>query len=65
MRAALQRCGVAVAVVPGDVFFEAALSGAKPRPVREASAVVRPADADLAAAADVLNGASRVTILAG
>jgi pyruvate dehydrogenase (quinone) len=65
MRAALQRRGVGVVVVPGDLFFEDAPSGATSRPVREASAVVRPTDADLAAAADVLNAASRVTILAG
>jgi pyruvate dehydrogenase (quinone) len=65
MRSALQRGGVAVIVVPGDLFFEDAPSGAKPRPVREASAAVRPAETDLAAAADVLNGASRVTLLAG
>ncbi len=65
MRAALQRRGVAVVVVPGEVFLEDAPSGAKPQPVRLASAVVRPADADLSAAASVLNGASRVTILAG
>ena len=65
MRAALQRSGVAVVVVPGEVFLDDAPSGAKPGPVREAAAVIRPADADLAAAADALNGASRVTILAG
>jgi len=65
MRAALQRRGVAVVVVPGDVFFEDAPSGATSLPVRVASAAVTPTDTNLAAAADVLNGAGRVTILAG
>jgi len=65
MRAALQRRGVAVVVVPGEVFVEAAAAGAQARPVRAAAAVIKPADADLAAAADLLNGARRVTILAG
>ncbi len=65
MRAALQRGGVAVLVVPGEVFLAEAPSGADPVPVREARAVVRPDDESLAAAAQVLNAASRVTILAG
>ncbi len=65
MRAALQRDGVAVVVVPGEIFVEAAPASAKARAVRAASAVIKPAEAELAAAADVLNAASRVTILAG
>jgi len=65
MRAALQRRGVAVVVVPGDVFLHEAPRGAKPSPVRAASAVVRPDDESLVAAAQVLNAANRVTILAG
>jgi len=65
MRMALQRRGVAVVVVPGDVFFHEAPRGAEPSPVRAASAVVRPDDESLTAAAQVLNAANRVTILAG
>ena len=65
MRAALQRSGVAVVVVPGEVFFEEAPAGARARPIRAGKAVVKPGDADLAAAVDVLDAASRVTILAG
>ena len=65
MRAALQRDGVAVVVVPGEVFLADAPSGARPAPVRAASSVTRPAKSSLAAAAEVLNLASRVTILAG
>ena len=65
MRAALERGGVAVVVIPGGVFFADAPSGAMTTPVRKAASVIRPADAPLAAAAEVLNGASRVSILAG
>ena len=64
MRSALQRGGVAVVVVPGEVFLDEA-GAAKVTPVRPAAAVIRPADSSLAAAADVLNAADRVTILAG
>jgi pyruvate dehydrogenase (quinone) len=65
MRMALQRRGVAVVVVPGDVFFHEAPRRAEPSPVRAAPAVVRPDDESLTAAAQVLNAANRVTILAG
>src|SRR5450432_2197423 len=65
MRAALERGGVAVVVIPGGVFYADAPSGATMTPVRKAASVIRPADAPLAAAAQVLNGASRVAILAG
>ena len=64
MRSALQRGGVAVVVVPGEVFLDEA-GAARVTPVRPAAAVIRPADSSLVAAADVLNAADRVTILAG
>jgi pyruvate dehydrogenase (quinone) len=65
MRAAVQRRGVAVVVVPGEVFLADAPRDARPVAVRPATAVIRPGDASLADAARVLNGAGRVTILAG
>jgi pyruvate dehydrogenase (quinone) len=65
MRAALQRGGVAVVVIPGEVFLTEAPADAKPVPVRAVSPVIRPDERSLAAAAEVLNAASRVTILAG
>ena len=65
MRAALQRRGVAVVVVPGEVFLADAPRGAQPARVRAVSPVVRPDQESLAAAAQVLNAAGRVTILAG
>jgi pyruvate dehydrogenase (quinone) len=65
MRAALARGGVGVVVVPGDVFLADAPAGSKAVPIRAASPVVRPQPESLTAAADVLNAASAVTILAG
>jgi pyruvate dehydrogenase (quinone) len=65
MRAAVQRRGVAVVVVPGEVFLADAPRDARPVAVRPATAVIRPGDASLADAARVLNAAGRVTILAG
>jgi pyruvate dehydrogenase (quinone) len=65
MRAALQRGGVGVVVVPGEVFLAEAPHGAKPAAVRPVSPVMRPDEQSLAAAAQVLNAAHRVTILAG
>jgi pyruvate dehydrogenase (quinone) len=65
MRAALQRRGVGVVVIPGDLFLAAAPRGTQPARVRAVSPVMRPAQESLAAAAQVLNAAGRVTILAG
>jgi pyruvate dehydrogenase (quinone) len=65
MRAALQQGGAGVVVIPGEAFFADAPAHAKPVPVRAVPAIVRPDEASLAAAAEVLNAAGRVTILAG
>src|SRR5580692_6286726 len=65
MRAALARGGVGVVVVPGEVFLADAPAGPDPHPILATSSVVRPDEESLAAAAQVLNNASRVTILAG
>jgi len=65
MRAALARGGVAVLVVPGDVLLADAPKGAEAVPIRATASVIRPDDGSLRAAADVLNAAGTVTILAG
>ncbi|MEV0719009.1 ubiquinone-dependent pyruvate dehydrogenase [Asanoa sp. NPDC050611] len=65
MRAAVQRRGVAVLVIPGEIFLADAGTARWPGAVRRADAVIRPDDAALAAAADVLKRAERVTVLAG
>src|ERR1700737_2536800 len=53
MRAALQRRGVAVVVIPGEVFLADAPDGAQPARLRAVSPVVRPDQESLAAAAQV------------
>ena len=66
MRHALERSGVAVLVVPGEIFLHARRARApRGRASGRAASVIRPADDALAAAAEVLNAAERVTILAG
>ncbi len=65
MRAALARGGVAVVVVPGEVFLADAPAGPDPVAIRATSPIVRPDEESLAAAAQVLNHAGTVTILAG
>ncbi|MEU4421064.1 ubiquinone-dependent pyruvate dehydrogenase [Actinoplanes sp. NPDC024001] len=65
MRSAIERRGVAVIVVPGELFRDRAPSGTRVHAIRPAVSARVPGDADLAAAAEILNGAGRVTILAG
>lgn len=65
MRSALEYRGVAVVVIPGEVFLSDSPAGWTVRPVRKTESVIRPSDRSLAAAAEVLNRSGRVTILAG
>ncbi len=65
MRSALARGGVAVVVVPGEVFLDSEPAEAKATPIRATPPVIRPDQRSLAAAAELLNSASRVTVLAG
>ena len=65
MRAALEQRGVAVLVIPGELFLADAVTTSLPHPVLGTSSHVRPDDAALARAADVLNNAKRVAILGG
>jgi pyruvate dehydrogenase (quinone) len=64
MRSAVEQQGVAVVVVPGEVFQHSA-SSSTVTTVRRTTPIVCPSGDELAAAAKVLNGAERVTILAG
>src|SRR5262249_56414253 len=52
-------------VTRGTLFSADARRGARAVPTRPAPPVIRPDDASLTAAAEVLNSAHRVTILAG
>jgi pyruvate dehydrogenase (quinone) len=65
VRTAVERRGVAVLVVPGDVLLQTADAEWSAAAIRPSRTVARPGDAELDAAADALNRAGRVTILAG
>jgi pyruvate dehydrogenase (quinone) len=65
MRAAIERRGVAVLVVPGDVLETEAPKMATRPAIRRTQTVSRPDDAALDAAAAAINGAERPAILAG
>jgi pyruvate dehydrogenase (quinone) len=66
MRAAIEENGVAVVVVPGEIFLaQAPESGWLARAVEPTRSVIRPDDASLRRAADILNAAENVTILGG
>jgi pyruvate dehydrogenase (quinone) len=65
MRTAVEKRGVAVVVVPGDVFFQDAPDRRPTAPIVATRSTVLPDTAALASAADILNGAKKVTILAG
>jgi pyruvate dehydrogenase (quinone) len=65
VRTALEKRGVAVLVIPGDLLVA---RGPRPRAIttiRRTSSVIRPSDGELEAAARALDAAERVTILAG
>ncbi|MFG6401120.1 ubiquinone-dependent pyruvate dehydrogenase [Microbacterium sp. P04] len=65
MRNAVEKQGVAVVIVPGDVFFAPAPHRRPTAPIRATQPRVLPAAAELQAAASMLNAAEKVTILAG
>ncbi len=66
MRAAVEESGVAVVVIPGEIFLQRAdASGFLARAIAPTRSVVRPDDESLGQAAEILNGAEAVTILAG
>ncbi|MFI2486602.1 ubiquinone-dependent pyruvate dehydrogenase [Promicromonospora kroppenstedtii] len=65
MRTAVEKRGVAVVVVPGEIFLADNVGRRKSAPIRAAQPVVRPGEHELGIAAQILNEAKRVTILGG
>lgn len=65
MRTAVEKRGVAVVVIPGEIFLAESAGRKKSAPIRAAQTVVRPRDAELRQAAEILNSAKKVTILGG
>ncbi|MCZ4550942.1 ubiquinone-dependent pyruvate dehydrogenase [Gordonia rubripertincta] len=65
MRTAIEKRGVAVVVIPGEIFLQKS-SGRRPSaPIRHIPRITRPTDEGLREAAAVLNSAEKVTILGG
>jgi pyruvate dehydrogenase (quinone) len=66
MRAAVEENGVAVVVVPGEIFLHRMdETGWTSRPIVPATSLVRPDDDSLRHAASILNEGSRISILGG
>ena len=65
IRTAVEKRDVAVLVIPGDVLLTQIDRPAEVATIRPTMPVIRPSDAELDVAADALNSARRVTILAG
>ncbi|MFD0483710.1 ubiquinone-dependent pyruvate dehydrogenase [Kineococcus sp. GCM10028916] len=64
MRQAVEKRGVAVVVVPGEILL-ARSTQERIATIRRTDPVVRPSDAELTEAATLLNAAGKVTVLAG
>ena len=66
MRAAVEERGVAVVVIPGEVLLSrSGDQGWLSRPIVATRSVMRPDEESLRQAAEIINGSSRVTVLAG
>jgi pyruvate dehydrogenase (quinone) len=65
MRTAITKRGVAVVVIPGDVALRECPEPAITLGISTTASVVRPLDGEMQQAANLLNGAKRVTILGG
>jgi pyruvate dehydrogenase (quinone) len=65
IRTAIERRGVAVVVIPGDIFLKQSPAGRKSASIQYSPRVTFPADAGLKAAAELLNSAKKVTIFGG
>ncbi|WNG83938.1 ubiquinone-dependent pyruvate dehydrogenase [Mycobacterium sp. ITM-2016-00316] len=64
MRAAIEENGVAVVVIPGEIFLHKA-GDLRVSPVLPTHSICRPADDELRRAATILNNSDKITILAG
>lgn len=65
IRSAINLSSVSVLVIPGEVFTKDVPNGHVQPPIRMAKPIVRPNDAELREAAEILNAGKKVTILAG
>jgi len=63
-RAAIEKRGVAVVILPADVL-EAQVEGHKPKPLVKLQTVLRPGDEELKRLAELLSRGKKITIFAG
>jgi pyruvate dehydrogenase (quinone) len=65
IRTAIEKLGVSVGVISGDTALKDCPASNRIVPAKRARPVIRPSDAELQQAAEILNRAERVTILGG
>jgi pyruvate dehydrogenase (quinone) len=65
MRTAIAKRGVAVIVIPGDVALRECSAAALSLGIEKSASLLFPSDGELRIAAEILNGARKVTILGG
>src|SRR3989475_3677390 len=65
MQTAVSRRGVSVIALPGDVALRDAVEGRPRLTFPEPKPLLCPSEAEIAALAELLNGAKRITILGG
>jgi pyruvate dehydrogenase (quinone) len=65
LRTAINLSSVSVLVIPGEVFSKEVPNGHTAPPIRMSKPIVRPNDAELREAAEILNAGKKVTILGG
>ncbi len=65
IRTALSQRGVSVVILPGDIALKEGTKGQAPRLVPGPHPTILPSEQELVELADLLNGASKVTILGG
>ena len=65
MRTAIAKRGVAVIVIPGDVALRECSAGALSLGIEKSASLLFPSAGELRVAAEILNGARKVTILGG
>lgn len=65
MRTAIERRGVAVVVIPGEIFLQKGSDRRPSAPIRPIPRITRPTDEGLREAAAILGSAERITILGG
>ncbi len=65
MRTAIEKRGVAVIIISGDIALKECAAVLKSFSMAQTEAIIRPSDKEIKKAAELLNNASKVTVLGG